>query len=410
MLLYVLLLSTAMAAMAQEQLHPIPSISVSCPDTAAGHWECGRQIGHAFRDRIGASFADPGFQKGYSMTQSPGLASSVFLAMRETAHRVYPLYVKELEGTAAGSNQSFDLMMYANMEQEIGMATAGNGSNIQWRSSIARADHCSDAFLNTAFAHNEDGGFEDFDKIYFVRLRTYDSSGKSVDEFAGITYPGRLPGWGPGWNVHQLAWSSNVMYAKPPRPLADGVSVIFVSRDITRAQTIEEAIRRGTPAGLMAGQNLNFGSFRDGRVVTVETYLGGKFDMLEVTAAVSPTFHANEYLRMKVPQDEEDRHLWSARHRRAAFQHTPAPQSVTDLVNFLGDTSDKEFPVFRRNDTTHEFTLLTVAFDLEQGTVEWYRANPRQGKGAMLWREWIKRGNSGEEMQQKEGQPIAVFT
>jgi len=300
--------------------------------------------------------------------------------------------------------------LYANFQQEIGMATAGYGSNTQLRSSIAQADHCSDAFLNTAFAHNEDGGLIDFDTIYFVRLRTYESSGKSVDEFAGITYAGRLPGWGPGWNVHQLAWTSNVLYAKPPHPFVDGVSVTFVSRDIARAQTIEEAIRRGTPAGLMAGQNLNFGSFRDGRVVTAETYVGGKWDKLEVTAAVSPTFHANEYLRMKVPQDESDPHLTSARHRRAAFQRTPAPKSVTDLVNFLGDTSDKELPVFRRNDATQEFTLFTVAFDLEQGTVEWYRANPRKGKRSMLWREWIKRGDSAQEMQQKEGQPIAVFT
>jgi len=324
--------------------------------------------------------------------------------MQETAQRVYPLYYKELEGMAAGSNQSLDLMLYANFDQEIGMAIAGNGSNIQ------QIDHCSDVFLNTAFAHNEDGGFDDFDTIYFVRFRTYNSNGESVDDFASITYPGRLPGWGPGWNVHQLAWSSNVMYAKPPHPFVDGVSVIFVSRDIVRAKTIEEGIVRGTPAGLMAGQNLNFGSFREGRVVTVETYVGGMWDELEVTAAKSPTFHANEYLRLKVPQDEADPHLTSARHRRAAFERTPAPKTVTDLVNFLGDTSDKEFPLFRRNDTTQEFTLFTVAFDLVQGTVEFYRANPRKGKAAMLWREWIKPGNSAQGMQQNAKQPVAVFT
>lgn len=376
----------------------------------AGHWECGRQIGHVFRDRIEASLSDPGLQQGYLATKSPGLARDVFSAMRETAKRVYPLYFTELEGMAAGSKQVLNLMLYANFEQEIGMATAGNSSNIQMRSSIAQADHCSDAFINTGYAHNEDGEFVDFDTIYFVRLRFYGSSGESVDEFASINYPGRLPGWGPGWNVHQLSWTSNVMYAKPSHPFVDGVSVTFVSRDIAGAQTIEDAIARGTPKGLMAGQNLNFGSFRDGRVVTVETYTGGLSNVLEVTAAVSPTFHANEYLRMKVPQDEADPHLTSARHRRTAFQQTPAPKSVTDLVNFLGDTSDKEFPVFRRNDTTQEFTYFTVAFDLAQGTVEWYRANPRQGKGAVLWREWIKRGDSAQEMQQKEGQPIAVFT
>merc|ERR1712232_1317967 len=191
-------------------------------------------------------------------------------------------------------------------------------------------------------------------------------------------------------NHHQLAWSSNVMYCKPPVPALDGVSVIFVSRDMARATSIEDAIARGTPQGLMAGQNLNMGSFRDQRVVTVETAPGGAWNKLEVDKRVSPTFHANEYLRLKnVPQDEENAHLTSARHRHAAFLRTTPPKDKTGLLNFLGDTSDKVFPVFRRNDTTQEFTLFTVAFDLERGTAEFYRANPRIGGNALLWREWI---------------------
>jgi len=223
-----------------------------------------------------------------------------------------------------------------------------------------------------------------------MRLRTYAANGETVDEFAGITYAGRLPGWGPGWNHHRLAWSSNVLDAKPVVPALDGLSVIFLSRDMARASSIEDAIARGTPKGLMAGQNLNMASFRDRRIVTVETAPGGAWNKLEVTKDVSPTFHANEYLRMKdVPQDEANLHLTSARHRHATFLHTAPPKDKTDLLNFLGDTSDATFPVFRRNDTTQEFTLVTVAFDVVSGTAEFYRANPRSGEKALLWREWI---------------------
>lgn len=313
-----------------------------------------------------------------------GSVQTAFKAMKARAISTYPEFVQELNGTAYAAGQSLDLVLLANFRQEIEMARDSVDAN-------GGVDHCTDVFTDTAFAHNEDGGIEDFDTIYFVRLRTYAANGATVDEFAGITYAGRLPGWGPGWNNHGLAWTSNVLYAKPLAPLLDGLSVIFLARDMARASSIEDAIARGTPKGLlMAGQNLNIASFPDRRIVTVETAPGGTWNKLEVTKEESPTFHANEYLRMKnVPQDEANPHLFSARHRHATFLRTSPPKDKADLLHFLGDTSDPIFPVFRRNDTTQEFTLVTVAFDVKRGTAEFYRASPRLGEKALLWREWI---------------------
>merc|ERR1712217_196169 len=111
----------------------------------------------------------------------------------------------------------------------------------------------------------------DFDTIYFVRMRTYSHTGKTVDDFAGMTYAGRLPGWGPGRNSHGIAWSSNVMYAKPKSPRQDGLGVTFISRDTVRASSIPDFIVRSVPEGLMAGQNMNVVSMRERSVVTIET-------------------------------------------------------------------------------------------------------------------------------------------
>merc|ERR1712217_746075 len=144
----------------------------------------------------------------------------------------------------------------------------------------------------------------------------------------------------------------------------------------------------------MAGQNMNVGSFFDHRIATIETTHGGAWNKLEVKGDASPTFHANEYLRMKnVKQDESNPHLTSARHRHAAYLRSPAIKDASGLLAFLGDTSDPVFPVFRRNDTTHEYTLFTVLFDLARGTAEFYRANPRLGKSALLWREFMSPSN-----------------
>merc|ERR1719384_60774 len=138
---------------------------------------------------------------------------------------------------------------------------------------------------------------------------------------------------------------------------------------------------------------MNVGSVVKRRVVTIETTPGGAWNKLEVKGDASPTFHANEYLRMNVTQDESNPHLTSARHRHAAYLRSPKIKDASGLLHFLGDTSDPVFPVFRRNDTTHEYTLFTVSFDLARGTAEFYRANPRHGDSALLWREFISQRN-----------------
>jgi len=276
---------------------------VSCPATPEGHWDCGRQIAEQFRDRFEKVLSTSSSRGLYEEVSREGLAKRVFDAMKATAQRVYPDYMQELKGMADGARLPLDLLLSSNWAQEIKMALAGSEQGES--NPVAVPDRCSDVLMDSAFAHNEDGGIGDMDTIFLVRMRTYMPNGTAVDDFTSITYPGRLPGWGPGWNSGGFAWTSNVLYAKPHKPAQDGVGVTFVSRDAARATSIDDYIRRVSPAGLMAGQNQNVGSFRERRVVTIETAPGGGWNKLEVTGAASPTFHANEYLRMKdVPQDE----------------------------------------------------------------------------------------------------------
>ena len=140
-------------------------------------------------------------------------------------------------------------------------------------------------------------------------------------------------------------------------------------------------------------------------MLTAETAPGGEVsvkDILALRDVMSTTleeannstavFHANEYLRLTdVPQII--RSITSAQHRRAAFQRTTMNgtmiRSLTDALHFLGDVSDAAYPVFRRNDSTYEDTLFTLAFDLRAGTVTVYRDNPRLGEAAVVLREHV---------------------
>merc|ERR1711924_37470 len=165
-----------------------------------------------------------------------------------------------------------------------------------------------------------------------------------------------------------------------------GVAVAFVCRDVLTARSIEEAIDLATPVDLALGQNLNVGSFHNKRIVTVETAPGGLKNSLNIADGTSVTFHANEYLRMQaVPQITSS--LTSSRHRKQAFETLAKKglHSMQDLLWVEGDISDAAYPIFRRNDTTREDTLFTVAFDLVAQTISLYRDNPRLGADAQQW-------------------------
>jgi len=379
-------------------LHPIPQIAVSCDDSLAGRWKCGFQIGDTFKPRIAEAFSkNQALQTVYRQVRTNQTARALFDELVGTAVQRYPKLVAELNGTAAGSSQSFELVMTANLLQELSTGLGAVGAPL-----VKIGEACSDLLLNTLtsaseqggamFVHNEDYGTEFFDTIYFVRMRLRDSQNSSF-EIGSFTYPGILPGWAPGWNSHGLAFSWNVLSPSVLRT-GGGVAVPFVCRDTLEATSVSDAIVRATPTDLAAGQNLNVGSAITGELVTVETAPGGLHSVQRIVAGSPVQFHANEYFRLKLPQISKN--LVSSKHRLAAFERTlPRPDSLQTMLDVLGDTTDAAYPVFRRNDTTHEDTLFTIAFDLRSKIVSVFRGNPRSPH-SLLWKEspWF-----AEEMQ-----------
>ena len=153
---------------------------------------------------------------------------------------------------------------------------------------------------------------------------------------------------------------------------------------------------------------------------TVETAPGGVRSALQVDAD-DAVFHANEYLRLsKIPQCAPS--LISSQHRRSVFEKTNARNPIRSLEHalndVLGDTSDVEYPVFRRDDATGADTLFTVAFDLRGsgggGTAEVtvFRDNPRLGAQAVVLRErlWGQAGGAAgaehEPVNVKGDEPV----
>ena len=105
---------------------------------------------------------------------------------------------------------------------------------------------------------------------------------------------------------------------------------------------------------------------------------------------VADILHVSRYLRLELPQIAHN--LISAKHRLARFEAiNPKPSTLQEMLDVLGDTADAEYPIFRRNDTTHEDTLFSIAFDLNRAEVSVFRDNPRSAK-SLLWKESVHFG------------------
>ena len=66
-----------------------------------------------------------------------------------------------------------------------------------------------------------------------------------------------------------------------------------------------------------------------------------KFDVI----ISSITLLTSRYLRLQVPEVEET--MESSKHRHAVMKTLPKPLCRKDVINILGDQSDKEYPIFR---------------------------------------------------------------
>ncbi|KAG8227771.1 hypothetical protein J437_LFUL005778 [Ladona fulva] len=57
-------------------------------------------------------------------------------------------------------------------------------------------------------------------------------------------------------------------------------------------------------------------------------------------------YHCNKYLRLKVPE-VDGMIITSSDRRHAVMDNAPSPTTKQDVINILGDDSDKEYPIYR---------------------------------------------------------------
>jgi hypothetical protein len=107
--------------------------------------------------------------------------------------------------------------------------------------------------------------------------------------FMSLTYPGLLPGNGPGFNAKGVVQTTNYIQ---PRKGAEGIPRYFIGRAILEAGDLDEAVKLATRGKRAFPWHHNLASFPEARILSVET-APGQFHVREVTGFA---LHTNHFL------------------------------------------------------------------------------------------------------------------
>ena len=143
------------------------------------------------------------------------------------------------------------------------------------------------------------------------------------------------------------------------------------------ATSLEDAIARATRSNQATGHSFNLASKFEKKLVNIEVKPAVDIDIdidNETSTPTSTSPHvithipvANCYIYMDADADCSI----SAQHRMTRASELPPAESIGDVLNTLGDTEDKEYPIYRSgvgDDADTGYTLSTVLFNLEYGS------------------------------------------
>jgi isopenicillin-N N-acyltransferase like protein len=295
---------------------PIPMITVR-----GSHYEVGRQIGEELR---------PTMQRMLS-TLGTGLPAGVALEdLRQQgriylAHSraVYPQYVRELEGIAAGANLPFH-DLFLELCEELWEEAAWRNLGPGWRGTPdghhaasagpGRVKGCSDMVArgratvdgSTLVAHTNDLGPEVEESLVLLKVQAGDEP-----EFLACSVGGL--GYSAGFNAAGIVMSGNQLSNSDIRP---GVPRLLAVRAILAARRLEEAMA----ACLLPRRASNYNNViadANGEVYSME---GSATDCEPIYIEGDILAHANHYASSTMRHFEADRNDIAGsviRHNRA---------------------------------------------------------------------------------------------
>lgn len=264
----------------------------------------------------------------------------------QSNQKIFPNYFEEMRGLSDGSGVPLESIQLLNLENELGA----------FQNSTFPVDHCTDIYFDDGkhklFGHNEDGDKLVKDNAFLCHVQITDQNNHTLNDFTAYFYPGYICGLAFAWNADGLVFSENELF--PSKILIGGLLNSFLSRETYNAKNIEQVIQILSVSNRAFGFSLNVGSVKDKKIVNIEF----SPDAIDVKIIQGNYSHTNLYKHLTTPQSYTDP---SSFHRQARIDQLPSVQSAANIRSILGDTNDKQYPIFR-NSNPPGFNLFFLFF------------------------------------------------
>eukprot|EP01062_Namystynia_karyoxenos_P063149 TRINITY_DN55972_c0_g1_i1.p2 TRINITY_DN55972_c0_g1~~TRINITY_DN55972_c0_g1_i1.p2 ORF type:complete len:417 (+),score=160.45 TRINITY_DN55972_c0_g1_i1:68-1252(+) len=351
------------AAAAAGAARPMLPVAVCDAETA---YDCGRQVGRQMRALIAKRIQQQNVADLVAWAASDG--QSALRGLANASRSMFPLVFDELRGLAEGAGQPLDSVLTLNLMQELAALRPMDDAA---RRLLQKG--CTDLHVISssaaAMGHNED---------WTLAIDGYITVGRvnqTRSEFLAFTYPGTLPGWAWGFNVHGVGMTSNTLW---PFNGTVGAGIFFPARAALDAPSVDAAAAVLTVPGQAQGESINLGSTADpARQLNIEVYPSGS-DTLELRGGGAYYFHTNVYRHSPGKGPGNDT---SSLHRLRRLEQLPPAATTADIRAYLSDTGDRQYPIYRNQTAPdHGATLNAVVLDYlqEQASVWVYWAGAGQ--------------------------------
>lgn len=333
--------------------------------TVTSHKELGEKIGLNFQSEIRTAISsDSFFQEhilAYNKTEEGAMAYTNMLGVVKTA---FAVYVQELEGMADGAGIDFPTLFLWNLYTEMEL--------------LLRKDmpipSCTDIYIkgnSTAMGHNEDGSKMDYNISYLVSAEVFSTDGlMPLENFTAFCYPGKLCGNAFGFNpARRVVLSTNALFPKTINTKA--FPRTFLNRALLTL-SYAEIVGFLNRFHCASGFSLNIGEYDTFELSNIE--VSPDSVLQTVYFQNGSGYHFNMYMHSNDVQQWEDP---SSMHRMQRVKELAPPTTIDDLKTILGDTSDKQYPIFRTAKPPDSgATLATGIFDFDQKMFYIFRDNP----------------------------------
>ncbi|XP_077983068.1 beta-alanyl-dopamine/carcinine hydrolase-like [Glandiceps talaboti] len=321
----------------------------------------------------------------------------VFTEYLVIVNETYPGYLDELYGLSEGAFIPFDRIFLMHIRPEIELLLQEQGKISKMTSS------CSDVMLNykdlvsgqqySLHAHNEDTDTINKGQVFILNVVIIDDSGEEKENFTVLSYAGQIFGVFLGFNIHGLSFSANSLFPKGTQ--RNKTPILFMSRAAFAAKNLDEALSvcLHDKYGAATGFSVNIGFTSESgeptlmNIEVAPDHMKGKTSWNNITLPVMNNsndghyYHFNMYKHSQVAQYDDP----SSDHRQTRANQLPVPANLTGILNILGDTKDKDYPLYRTGSTKDtDATVVTGVFDLVKRTWSLYNENPKTSRKPVL--------------------------